>query len=107
MQVNASGEMTQTRMRKMDGSGGGGGKGNGMQEIMQALLPEERTAFREELSSLSQTDRTALKDQLKTLDMSGLSSTELTQTLTDFLASLQEKTLTQEIVPATTIDIMA
>lgn len=107
MQVNASGEMTQTRMRKMDGSGNGGGKGNGMQEIMQALSPEERTAFREELSSLSQTDRTALKDQLKTLDMSGLSSTELSQTLTDFLASLQEKTLTQEIVPATTIDIMA
>lgn len=107
MQVNASGEMTQTHMRKMDGSNSGGGKGNGMQDIMQALSPEERTAFREELSLLSQTDRAALKDQLKTLAMSGLSSKELSQTLTDFLASLQEKTLAQAIVPSTTIDIMA
>jgi len=107
MQVNASGEMTQTRMRKMDGSGSGGGKGNGMQDIMQTLSPEDRTAFREELSSLSQTDRTALKDQLKTLDTSTLSSEELSQTLSDFLASLQEKATTQAILPTTTIDVMA
>lgn len=107
MQVNASGEMTQTHTRKMDGSGNNGGKGNGMQDIMQALSPEDRTAFREELSLLSQTDRSMLKDQLKTLDAGTLASDELTQILTDFLASLKENTATQVIAPTTTIDLMA
>lgn len=106
MQVGASGEMTQTRMRKMDGSGGG--KGNGMQDVMQALSPEDRTTFRDELSMLSQTDRTKIKDQIKALDISSFSSEELSQTLVDFLAALEENTPIQTI-PTTsmTIDVVA
>lgn len=106
MQVGASGKMTQTSMRKMDGSGAS--KGNGMQDVMQALSPEDRTTFRDELSILSQTDRTKIKDQIKALDISSLSSEELSQTLADFLVALQENAPTQTI-PTTsmTLDVVA
>lgn len=89
MQVNTSGQMQQTHMRKMDGSGGGQGQGGGMKEMMQSLSAEDRTAFREQMSSLSESDRKTMKDQMAQLDTKNLSSDALAQSLITMLTSLQ------------------
>ncbi len=102
MQVNSSGQMQQTQMRKMDGSGGG--QGGGMKETMQALSPEDRTAVREQMASLSPTDRTTMKDQMSKVDTTSLSSEDLGKTLMSMLTSLQEPATT---AAETTIDMYA
>ena len=105
--MQVSGEMTQMRVRKMDGTGGGNGQGNGMRDVMQALSPDDRTAFRESLSTLSQEDRQSIKESIGSLDITTLSADELSQTLADFLSSLEQNTLSQTTLPTTTLDITA
>ncbi|MFA6144638.1 MAG: hypothetical protein WCW84_03270 [Sulfurimonas sp.] len=102
MQVNSSGQMQQTQMRKMDGSEGG--QGGGMKETMQALSPEDRTAVREQMASLSPTDRTTMKDQMSQLDTTSLTSEDLGKTLMSMLTALQEPATT---ATQTTLDTYA
>jgi len=105
--MQVSGEITHMRIRKMDGIGGGNGEGNGMRDVMQALSPDDRTAFRESLSTLSQEDRQSIKESIGSLDITTLSAGELSQTLADFLSSLEKNTLSQTTLPTTTLDITA
>jgi predicted unusual protein kinase regulating ubiquinone biosynthesis (AarF/ABC1/UbiB family) len=106
MQVNSSGQMQQTQMRKMDGSGVGQGQSGGMKEIMQSMSSEDRTAFREQIAALSEVDRKTIKEQMSKIDISTLSSETLAQTLTDMLSSLQSSSIT-EASSTTTIDLLA
>ena len=105
--MQVSGEMAQMRVRKMDGTGGGKGGGGGMRDFMQALSPDDRTAFRESLSTMSQENRQSIKKSIDALDITKLSADELSQTLADFLSSLEQNTLSQTTLPTTTLDITA
>ena len=105
--MQVSGEMAQMRVRKMDGTGGGNGQGNSMRDVMQALSPDNRTAFRESLSTMSQEDRQSIKKSIDALDITKLSADELSQTLADFLSSLEQNTLSQTTLPTTTLNITA
>ena len=101
--MQVSGEMAQMHVRKMDGTGSGNGQGNGMRDVMQALSPDDRTAFRESLSALSQEDRHSIKQSIDALDITTLSADELSQTLADFLSSLE----TPIISPTSTLNLTA
>ncbi len=101
MQVNATGEMQQTCMLKMDGSGGG------MKEMMQSMSPEDRTAIREQMASLSETDRKTMKNQMKQLDSQNLSSDALAQSLMEMLASFQNTQNASTTVAQTTLSTYA
>jgi hypothetical protein len=88
MDVSAYGstQQMQTQMRKMDGSGGGQGQGGGgMQEIMQSLSSEDRTAMQEQLSSMSQEDRVSTVSQMKEVDATSMTSEDYTQSILDIL----------------------
>ena len=106
MQVNTSGQMQQTQMRKMDGTGGGQNQGNGMKDVMQSLSPEDRTAVREQMSNLSEADRKSMKDQLSQIDTESLSSENLAQIMFDMLNTLQGSS-SMETYTSTAIDIYA
>ncbi|MDQ1298029.1 MAG: hypothetical protein QG558_568 [Campylobacterota bacterium] len=102
MQVESSGQMQQTHMRKMDGSGGG------MKEMMQSMSPEDRTAFREQMSSMSEADRKTMKNQMAQMDTSNLSSSDLFQQLQEMLLEFQNTaSKNNELLSTTIIDTYA
>jgi hypothetical protein len=83
MQIDPS---QQIQMRKMDGSGGSGG----MRDIMQSLPQDERSAFREKLSSLSSEDRQSFKADMAAMDKASLASQDLSKALFDLLATYEK-----------------
>ena len=86
MDVNATGSMEQTQMRKMDGSGGGKGQGGGMQEIMQSLSTEDQDTMKTQMSSMSMEDKMAKMSEMKAVDSTSLTNEEYAQMLLDILA---------------------
>ncbi len=84
MNVNGAGSMEQMQLRRMDGSGTGQGKG-GMKEMMQSLSMEDRTALKDELSSMNQEDRMDAISQMKAVDKASMNAEEYTQALLDIL----------------------
>ncbi|MDD2906569.1 MAG: hypothetical protein PHH41_07555 [Sulfurimonas sp.] len=85
MEINSSQQMMQMQHQYMKGQGGG----NGMRDLMQSLSSEDASALKEQMASLSSSDKKALKEQIATLDLTTLSSTDLAQSISSFLSSLQ------------------
>jgi len=85
MNVNASGSMEQTQLRKMDGSGGGQGKGSGMKDIMQSLSTQDQDALKAQMGEMSMEDRMAMVSQMKEVDKASMSDEDYVQSLLDIL----------------------
>ena len=86
MNVNATGSMEQTQLRKMDGTGGGQGKGGGgMKDIIQSLPQEDQDALKATMSEMSMEDRMAMVSQMKEVDQASMSTEDYVQSLLDIL----------------------
>ncbi len=85
MNVNATGSMEQTQLKKMDGSGGGQGKGGGMKDIMQSLPPEDQDALKATMGEMSMEERMSMVSQMKDVDKASMNEEDYIQSILDIL----------------------
>ncbi len=92
MKVNGTGNMEQMRVQSRQMNQ----ERMRMKDIMQQLPEDTRNTIKQEMQNLSPTQRKEVVSQISQMDLSGMSSDQIANTITNVINSVQSGTNSQQ-----------